>query len=414
MRRAATKSKSASSAAARGTGAAAQAISTKGPVKLWAMADAFEDRLQISLNQLTRGGAGRYDTPESKGYGKKIDVPKERQFVGLDACKQLLESGVDVVVMGQPPGFRPEHFEAAVAAGKNVFMEKPLATDAPGVHRILAANVEAQRKGLKVAVGLQRRVQPMYVETIKRLHDGAIGKLVYLRVYWNGGPPAKKPFARGDLGELAYQMRNWYFFTWLGGDHIVEQHIHNLNVGNWIMNGTPVEAQGMGGRQVRTGKEWGQIFDHHSVEYTYADGTKMRSECRQIPGCWSSQSEHAAGIKGTVDLQGGKTTIHVAGQAAQSIKNTGASPYQIEHDVLFDAIRNNKPYNMVELGAMSTMTAILGRMATYSGKVVTWDEALNSQLSLAPERIAWDAPTRDLPDAEGRYPVAMPGVTRAF
>ena len=293
-------------------------------------------------------------------------------------------------------------------------MEKPLATDAPGVRRILAAGEEAKKKGLKVAVGLQRRVEPMYLDTIKKIQDGALGKLIFLRAYWNGGPPAKRPFARGDLGELAYQMRNWYFFTWLGGDHIVEQHIHNLDVCNWIMNGHPVEAQGMGGRQVRTGKEWGQIFDHHSVEYTYADGTKLRSECRQIPGCWSSQSEHAAGVNGSVDIQANKATIHVAGQAATNIKSKGASPYQIEHDVLFDAIRNDKPYNQVELGAMSTMTAILGRMATYSGKVVTWDDASNSQLALSPERIAWDAPTRDLPDAEGRYPVAMPGVTRAF
>jgi predicted dehydrogenase len=399
---------------ARGTGAAAQAISTEGPVKLWAMADAFKDRLQTSLNYLKRGGAGRYDTPKNNGFGSKVDVPKERQFVGLDACKNLLESGVDVVVMGQPPGFRPEHFEAAVAAGKHVFMEKPLGTDAPGVRRILAANAEAQRKGLKVAVGLQRRVQPMYLEAIPKIQDGALGKLAFLQAYWNGGPPAKKPFARGDLGELAYQMRNWYFFTWLGGDHIVEQHIHNLDVCNWIMNGHPVEAQGMGGRQVRTGKEWGQIYDHHSVEYTYADGTKMYSQCRQIPGCWQSVSEHATGAKGSVDMQANKATFHVAGKAAGSIKNTGKSPYQIEHDVLFDAIRNNKPYNQVELGAMATMTAILGRMATYSGQLVTWDQAFNSQLSLAPERIAWDVPPRDKPDADGRYPVAIPGVTLAF
>jgi myo-inositol 2-dehydrogenase/D-chiro-inositol 1-dehydrogenase len=398
---------------ARGTGAAAQAISTDGPVKLWAMADAFADRLQVSLNNLTRGQAGRYDTPKHDGYGSKVDVPKERQFVGLDAYKHLLASGVDVVVMGQPPGFRPEHFEAAVAAGKHVFMEKPLATDAPGVHRILAAGAEARNKGLKVAVGLQRRVDPIYIETIKKLQDGAIGKLLCLRAYWDGGPPAKHPVPRGD-SELEYQMRNWYFFTWLGGDHIVEQHIHNLDVCNWVMDGHPVEAQGMGGRQVRTGKEWGQIFDHHFVEYTYADGTKMFSQCRQIPGCWGNQSEHAVGATGSADIGNGK--ILVAGQQPPKgkKKKNAASPYQIEHDVLFDAIRNNKPYNQVEQGASATMTAILGRMATYSGKVVKWDQAFNSELSLSPERIAWDAPPRDLPDADGRYPVAMPGVTQSF
>jgi predicted dehydrogenase len=398
---------------ARGTGAAAQAISTAGPVKLWAMADAFPDRLHNCLNQLTRGQAGRYDTPKHDGFGAKIDVPKERQFVGLDAFKQLLASGVDVVVMGQPPGFRPEHFEAAVAAGKHVFMEKPLATDAPGVHRILAAGAAAQHKGLKVAVGLQRRVDPQYIEVIKKLQDGAIGKLVCLRANWNGVPPAKQPSPRGDRSELEYQMRNWYFFTWLGGDHIVEQHIHNLDVCNWLMDAHPIQAQGMGGRQVRTGKEWGQIFDHHFVEFTYPGDTKMFSQCRQIRGCWGDVSEHAVGTNGSADISNGKITV--AGQPATKAKrNKGANPYQIEHDLLFDAVRNDKPYNQVETGAMSTMTAILGRMATYSGKVVTWDDAFNSELSLAPERIAWNAMPRDLPDANGRYPVAMPGVTRAF
>jgi predicted dehydrogenase len=400
---------------ARGTGAAAQAISTAGPVKLWAMADAFEDRLQISLRNLTRGQEGRYDTPKHNGFGEKIAVPKERQFVGLDAYKKLLDSGVDVVVMAQPPAFRAEHFAAAVAANKHVFMEKPVATDAPSVHRILASGAEAQRKGLKVGVGLQRRHEQQYIETIKKLRDGAIGKLIYLQAYWNSGLPAKKPFARGDLGELEYQLRNWYFFTWLSGDHIVEQHIHNLDVCNWLTDAHPVEAQGMGGRQVRTGKEWGQIFDHHSVEFTYADGTKMFSQCRQILGCWDNVSEHAAGTNGYADISKGE--IHINGQAPAAKakkKKPAANSYQTEHDVLFDAIRNDKPYNQAELGAMATMTAILGRMATYSGQVVTWQQAFNSQLSLLPERIAWDAPPRDRPNADGRYPVAMPGATRAF
>jgi myo-inositol 2-dehydrogenase / D-chiro-inositol 1-dehydrogenase len=401
---------------ARGTGAAAQALSTAGPIKLWAMADAFADRLQASLKNLTNGQKGRYDTPTHSGFGGKIDVPPERQFSGLDAYKQLLASGVDVVVMAQPPGFRPEHFEAAVAANKHVFMEKPLATDAPGVRRVLAAAAEAKTKGLKVGVGLQRRHEPQYVETIKKLRDGAIGKLLCLRAYWDGGPPAKQPSPRGDRSELEYQMRNWYFFTWLSGDHIVEQHIHNLDVCNWLMDAHPAEAQGMGGRQVRTGKEWGQIYDHHFVEFTYADGTKMFSQCRQIPGCWPSQSEHALGVNGLAEIN--KGAIHVGwesgGAAKPRKKKGGVNAYQIEHDVLFDAVRNDKPYNQVELGASSTMTAILGRMATYCGQPVKWDEAFNSQLSLSPERIAWDAPPRDLPDADGRYPVAMPGLTKSF
>lgn len=410
---------------ARGTGAAAQAMST-GAVKLWAMADAFEDRLQTSLKNLTRGQKGRYDTPTHQGFGGKVDVPPERQFVGLDAAEKLIASGVDVVVMAQPPGFRPKHFEAAVKANKHVFMEKPLATDAPGLRRIIAAGEEAKRKGLKVGVGLQRRHEPRYVDTIKRLQDGAIGTLLCLRAYWDGGPPAKQPFPRTGLTEMQYQLRNWYFFTWLSGDHIVEQHIHNLDVCNWLMNAHPVEAQGMGGRQVRTGKEWGQIFDHHFVEFTYADGTKMFSQCRQMLGCWDSVTEHAMGTKGTADISRGLiqdrlaqslATAGAAGTTAKGKKRRqppSVNSYQTEHDALFDAIRKNEPYSEVEPGALATMTAILGRMATYSGKVVTWDEAFNSKLSLLPERIAWDANPAVLPGADGFYPVAVPGVTKAF
>jgi myo-inositol 2-dehydrogenase / D-chiro-inositol 1-dehydrogenase len=404
---------------ARGSGAAAQALSTAGPIKLWAMADAFEVQLTNSLNALTRGTNGRYDTPKHGGMGAKIDVPPERRFIGLDAYQKLLNSGVDVVIMAQPPGFRPEHFEAAVKAGKHVFMEKPLATDAPGVRRVAATGEEAKRKGLKVGVGLQRRHEPKYNDTVRRIHEEAIGKLLCLRVYWDGGPPAKQPHPRGGMSELEYQIRNWYFFTWLGGDHIVEQHIHNIDVGNWLMNGHPVQAQGMGGRQVRTGKEWGQIYDHHFVEFTYDNDVKMFSQCRQIPGCWPNQTEHALGTNGSADVS--KGLIRVAGQASEPPRARGkgrqtpsASPYQTEHDALFDAIRNDKPYSEVEPGVLATMTAIMGRMATYSGKVVTWDEAYNSQLALVPAHVARDTPPPVTADEDGFYPVAMPGVTEAF
>jgi myo-inositol 2-dehydrogenase / D-chiro-inositol 1-dehydrogenase len=403
---------------ARGTGAAAQALETKGAVKLWAMADAFEDRLQTSLTNLTKGQKGRYDTPTHQGFGSQVDVPPERQFVGLDAFEKLLASGVDVVLMAQPPAFRPAHLEAAVNAGKHVFAEKPLATDAPGVRRVVKAGEEAKRLGLKIGVGLQRRHDPHYVDTIKKLQDGAIGKLLCLRAYWCGGPPAKKPFPHSGLTEMQYQVRNWYFFTWLGGDHIVEQHIHNLDVCNWLMNGHPVEAQGMGGRQVRTGKEWGQIYDHHFVEFTYADGTKAFSQCRQTPGCWDSVSEHAVGSGGTADIGRGVIQVgHDTGAAGRMPRNRqipSVNAYQVEHDALFDAIRNNKPYNEIAAGVAATMTAILGRMATYSGKAVTWDAAYNSELALLPKEMTWDAAAPVMPGEDGFYPVAMPGVTKAL
>ena len=218
----------------------------------------------------------------SKADANKIDVPPERQFTGLDAYRKAIDSGVDVVLLAQPPGYRPQHFEYAIRAGKHVFMEKPVATDAAGIRRVLAAAEEAKKKNLKVGVGLQRRHQPSYKEAIQKIRDGAIGDLVALRCYWNGGPPAKSPYPHDGIAELEFQVRNWYFFTWLSGDHICEQHVHNIDVCNWIKDGHPIEAQGMGGRQVRTGKEFGNIFDHHAVEYTYADGTKMFSQCRQI------------------------------------------------------------------------------------------------------------------------------------
>ena len=266
----------------RGTGAASQALNTKGNVKLVAMGDAFKDRLESSLQSLQKEG----------GIANRIDVPEERRFVGFDAYKQVLDAGVDLVILATPPGFRPIHFEAAVDAGKHVFMEKPVAVDAPGVRAVLAAAQVAQQKNLAVGVGLQRHHEAAYIETIKRLQDGAIGDIVATRVYWNGAGVWVHPKTEGQT-EMEYQMRNWYYFNWLCGDHIVEQHIHNLDVINWLKRGYPVKAEGMGGRQVRTGKDYGEIFDHHAVEFEYADGTRLFSHCRHIPNCWDSVSEHA-------------------------------------------------------------------------------------------------------------------------
>ncbi len=408
----------------RGTGAVVQALSTSDSVKLWALADAFPDRLETCLRSAKREMAGEQPPNKKTKIAKrrstadtnKFDVPPERQFTGLDAYRKAIDSGVDVVLMTQPPGYRPQHFEYAVRAGKHVFMEKPVATDAPGIRRVLAAAEEAKKKNLKVGVGLQRRHQPSYLEAIQKIRDGAIGDLVALRCYWNGGPPAKSPFPRGNLSELEYQVRNWYFFTWLSGDHICEQHVHNIDVCNWIKGAHPVEAQGMGGRQVRTGKEFGNIFDHHAVEFTHADDTKMFSQCRQIDGCVHSVREHAHGTKGIMSLDAtacellldGKRTWRVTGGA----KGYQNNAYQLEHDALFAAIRNDTPYNEAEYGALSTMTGILGRMATYSGQIVKWDEALQSTTTLTTDAEDWHADAPIQPHSDGRYAIAVPGITK--
>ncbi len=380
----------------RGSGAASQALHVPGN-KLVAMGDAFPNRLEGSLKAL------------KEEHGEKVDVPADRQFIGFDAYKQAIALA-DVVILATPPGFRPIHFEEAVRQGKHVFMEKPVATDAGGVRRVLAAAEEAKKKNLKVGVGLQRHHQAGYLETIKRLHDGAIGDIHTLRIYWNDAGVWVNP-REPEQTEMEFQMRNWYYFTWLGGDHIVEQHIHNIDVANWVKNGHPVKARGMGGRQVRTAKEYGEIFDHHAVEFFYADGAVAFSQCRHIRGCWSSVSEHAVGSKGSSDVSG----YSIKGSDGSSWRYKGGKdvdPYQQEHIDLFAAIRSNTEYSEAVNGAHSTMTAILGRMATYSGTEISFDDALNSKIDLMPDKYSWDAMPKTLPDANGFYKVAVPGTTK--
>jgi predicted dehydrogenase len=293
-------------------------------------------------------------------------------------------------------------------------MEKPVATDAPGVRRVLAAAAEAKKKGLKVGVGLQRRHDNGYKETMQRLHDGAIGDIVSMRCYWNGQTPwlktresLEKAYGR-KLTEMEYQMQNWYYFTWICGDHIVEQHIHNIDVINWLKKGYPVKAQGMGGCEVRKGIDYGEIFDHHAVEFEYEDGSRCYSFCRHINGCWNSVAEHATGTKGTTNISG--NTILGAEQWRYRGKGD-PSPYQKEHRDLFTAIRKNEDYNEAEYGAMSTMTAILGRLATYGGKEIEMEKALKSEISLMPESLDWNAAMKVLPGPDGLYPRAVPGRT---
>ena len=392
----------------RGTGAAAQALNTAGPVKLWAMADAFEERLEFSLKMLLSGAKVSRGTAE--GLAPRIDVPPERRFVGLDAYRNAIDSGVDLVLLTTPPGFRPMQFEYAVKQGKHVFMEKPVAVDSPGIRQVLATADEADRKRLKVGVGLHRRHDDIYKETIKRIHDGAIGRVELLGAYSNRAGVGKYTKRTPEMTEMQYQVGHWYFFTWLSGDFIVEQSVHMLDVCNWAKGDYPVMAQGQGGRQVRTGKDYGQIYDHFAIEYTYEDGSKLFSQNRHIPACWNSIAHHAYGPEGHAYI--GKGIIE--GKNEWRLRERSPNPYQVEHDELFDAVRNDKPYNEAVYGAMSTLTAIMGRMAAYSGQQIGRQEALESDVSLLPKRLAWDADAPISPDADGAYPVAKPGVTKVL
>ncbi|MEZ5977049.1 MAG: Gfo/Idh/MocA family oxidoreductase [Planctomycetota bacterium] len=373
----------------RGTGAAVQALHTAGDVKLVAMADAFEDRLNGALGHVTH--------PDQK-LGDRVDVPEERRFVGFDAYRRLLQTDVDLVVLATPPHFRPEHFQAAVAAGKHVFMEKPVAVDGTGVRQVLAAGEEAKSKGLTVGVGLQRHHQAGYLETMKRVAGGAIGELRAAHCYWNGGELWWNE-RQEAWSDMEWQMRNWLYFTWLSGDHIVEQHIHNLDVINWAKGGAPVRCHGMGGRQVRTDPKFGHIFDHHAVVFEYEDGMPLFSQCRQIDGTAYRVSEHLVGSKGRADLDTGGWRVD--GAEKWRYEGPKNDPYQTEHDDLFASIREGRPYNEAEYGAMSTLTAIMGRVASYTGRNVERDQVLNDELRLGPAKYEWGHIAVD--------PVPMPG-----
>jgi predicted dehydrogenase len=373
----------------RGTGAAAQALSTNGPVRLVAMADMFADSLDNALKSLM----------ENETLAKRIDVPAERRFVGFDAYQGVLASDIDVVCIATPPHFRPQHFEAAIAAGKHVFLEKPVAVDAPGVRKVLAAAELAKQKKLAVVSGLQRHHQNGYLEAMQRIHAGQLGKLLYARCSWNMG----SLWHRGrdpKWSDMEWQLRNWLYFTWLSGDHIVEQHVHNIDVVNWALKGHPLRARGVGGRQVRTDAKWGNIFDHHAVQFEYQDGFMCFSECRQIDGCANDVSEHVYGADGACHMDSGNWRIE--GKNAWKFAGQGNDPYQTEHDDLFASIRSGNLLNEGQMVAESTMSAILGRMATYTGKVVTWDEAMASNEVWGPEKYEFGALAVDAVPVPGK------------
>ena len=393
----------------RGTGAAMQALLTRQNVTLVAMADAFRDRLDECYQALMSDDLS--DWSGAAGNVKaKVKVTEATKFTGFDAYLKAIPLA-DVVILTTPPGFRPIHFEEAVKQGKHIFMEKPVATDPAGIKKVLDAAVVARQKKLNVVVGLQRHYQTSYRELYKKYKEGLVGEIVSAQAWWNNDGVWVNP-RKYNQTEMEYQMRNWYYFNWLCGDHIVEQHIHNIDVVNWFKGGYPVRAQGMGGRQVRTGKEYGEIFDHHFVEFTYADGTVLNSQCRHIKGTLSRVDEQIQGTKGTIYC-GNANMIDRKGKVLfQFDKTKENNPYQTEHDELFDAIAKGEyKFDDAENGAKSTLTAIIGRMATYSGQLMEWDKVLNSGFSIMPEKFDFNSPPPVLPDADGRYPIAVPGVT---
>jgi predicted dehydrogenase len=384
----------------RGTGAAIQALSTKQNVKLVAMADAFRDRLDSAFKEITSDDAN---------VKAKVDVPEDRKFVGFDAYKKAIPLA-DVIILTTPPGFRPIHFEEAVKLNKHIFMEKPVATDPAGVLKVLAAAEDAKKKKLNVVVGLQRHYQNSYRELYKRKDQ--IGEITSAQAWWNNDGVWVNPRKPGQT-EMEYQMRNWYYFNWLCGDHINEQHIHNIDVINWFKGGYPVKAQGMGGRQVRNGKDHGEIFDHHYVEFEYADGSILNSQCRHIKNTMAKVDELIVGTKGKIFCGAGKIT-DLKGNTIYEFDRKGENnPYQSEHDELFAAIAKGEyKFADAENGAKSTMTSILGRMATYSGQMVSWDKAINSGIDLQPKVYDFAAAPPVMPNADGYYAIATPGVTK--
>ncbi|GAB5551175.1 MAG: Gfo/Idh/MocA family oxidoreductase [Saprospiraceae bacterium] len=394
----------------RGTGAIVQALSSGQNVKLVAMADAFRDRLDKCYQQISEKEYTDWSSGEPLDVKGMLEVPEEHKFVGFDGYKKVLPL-VDVVILTTPPGFRPIHFEAAVEAGKHIFTEKPMAVDAPGVRRVLAAAEKAKAKKLNVVVGLQRRYQKIYTEWVERMREGVIGDIVTSHVYWNSAGVWVRPREAGQT-EMEYQMRNWYYFNWLCGDHINEQHIHNIDVANWVKDAFPVKAYGMGGRRMRTGKDHGEIFDHHFIEFEYEDGSRMFSQCRHWKGVANRVTESFQGTNGSAPKPGvllTKSGYPIMKYNAKKDPN----PYQVEHNVLFKAIADGEyKFADAEHGAKSTMTAILGRMATYSGQIVTWDDAIASNIDLSPTAYSWSGKPQIMPDANGNYPIAIPGQTK--
>jgi predicted dehydrogenase len=380
----------------RGSGAANEALNADKNVTLTAMGDAFEDRLQGALKNL------------QAAHPDKVKVAPENCFVGLDSHQKVINSGVDVVILATPPGFRPTHLTAAIAAGKHVFTEKPMATDSPGVRAVLAAAEEAKKKGLSLVAGFCYRYNTGVRAIMEKIHDGAIGDIRALYTTYNTAY-VWPPFPRqAEWTDLQYQVKNWYYYTWLSGDHITEQAVHSLDKMAWAMKDVPpLKCVAHGGRQVRTAPEFGNIFDHFSVVYDYADGVKGFHFSRQQNGCANDNSDYIMGTQGVAHIvRAFSGPFVIKGRENWRFREDKPSDmYQNEHDELFASIRKGQPINNGVRMAHSTLLAIMGRMAAYSGQEITWEQALNAQENLAPSNPTWSTPVA-VP------PVAMPGQTK--
>jgi predicted dehydrogenase len=377
----------------RGTGAAEQALTADKNVKLVAMADAFKDRLGESLSTL-----------KSSGIAAQVDVPPDRQYVGFDGYKQVIDQ-VDVVLLATPPHFRPQHTGYAVEKGVHSFVEKPVATDAPGVRAFLAHCEAAKKKNLALVSGLCWRYHTPRRETMKQVREGAIGDIIAIQTTYNSNGVWDPRRTRDQVGsDMEYQMRNWYYYTWLSGDHIVEQAVHAIDTMGWAMGDEPpVQCWGSGGRQVRTDPKYGNIYDHFSIVYEYANGVRGYHNCRHWAETDTQVKDFILGTKGTCDVFGSR----ISGANRWRFRSPNGEKYnmyQAEHDELFASIRSGKPINNGVYAARSSLLAIMGRMAAYTGRVVTWDMAMNSKEDLSPAQYAWgEAPQR---------PVPRPGVTK--
>ncbi|MEN6603397.1 MAG: Gfo/Idh/MocA family oxidoreductase [Bryobacteraceae bacterium] len=369
----------------RGTQAAQQLLHGNPNVELVAMGDIFEDKLESSLKNIR-------DNRKYPNLAGRVKVTPEQHFVGFDAYKKVLASDIDVVILATPPGHRPEHFVAAVEAGKHIFSEKPFGTDPVGVRKVMAAAEKARQLKLTVMSGAQRRNQKPYVETWEKVKNGAIGDIAACYAYWVGTPVVQQKNGRDPKwGDMTWQHRNWYSFVWICGDQVVEQHLHNIDVCNWVMGTHPVKVVASGGAVWRPRNEiYGNIYDHLTADFVYANGEHMSSHCRQYPkGCYQDVSELAIGTKG-------RSNCHDMGSGTKQDVRKGfhdplENPYVREHMALVASIRGDGPYiNHAMTVAESTMTCIMAREAAYSGLEITWDMIMNSKLDLMPKTFGYD------------------------
>lgn len=377
----------------RGTGALLDALNADPGTVAYALADLFPERIEACLNALKENFPDRYD------------IPKDRQFLGFDAYKRLVDTEVDYVLFCTPPAFRPPHFLYAVERGKHVFMEKPVAVCPEGVRMILRGDAIAREKRLGVLAGTQYRHHPGYQGVIARLREGHIGQIRALFIYYNAASPRGVSARQPNWTEMEYQLRNWLFYTWLSGDQPVEQFVHNIDVMNWVMDATPVKAIAVGGRQVRTAPEYGDVYDHFCIEYEFANGVRVMAMCRQWDNTSYRISNLVVGSEGEALLEQ-FTDFYVRGKQSWEPGKQWSNPYVLEHRNLLQSLRKGEPLNEARQVAESTLTAIMGRMAAYTGKEVTWEQAMNSQLNYVQRVLNLTLDTPAYHD-----PVPIPGKT---